>query len=249
MPFLDHLEELRWRLFKVMIALGVGFIVAFALLSTERIDLLNYLQRPMQAHMTQQLVYTSPTDPFSVVMSASFGLGFFFALPVIGYQIWGFMSPALYKSEKRVMIPVMLGATLLFVCGVALAFYFVLPITLGFLLGFQTKSFTPMLEVKRYFSFLFGMCLAFGAAFELPIVILALTAFGVVTPSMLTKFRRHALIGCLLLAAIITPGQDPTSLFALTVPLYLLYEGSIVLSRYVYRRKMRSQEIGSEAAA
>src|SRR5690606_13436309 len=103
----------------------------------------------------------------------------------ICYQIWGFMSPALYSNEKRVMIPVMAGATVLFACGVALAFYFVLPITLGFLLGFQTKSFTPMLEVKRYFSFLFGMCLAFGAAFELPIVILALTAFGMVTPSML----------------------------------------------------------------
>ncbi len=249
MPFLDHLEELRWRLFKVLIALGISFIVAFALLSTKSLDLLNYLQRPMQAHMTQQLVYTSPTDPFSVTMSASFGLGFLFALPVICYQIWGFMSPALYSSEKRIVIPVMAGATVLFACGVALAFYFVLPITLGFLFNFQTQAFTPMIEVRRYFSFLFGMCLAFGAAFELPIVILALTALGLVTPVMLSGFRRHAIVGCLVLAAIITPGSDPLSLFALAGPLYCLYEGGIVLSRIVFRRKLRAQEIGSEAAA
>ncbi len=249
MPFLDHLEELRWRLFKVLMALGGGFILAFGLLSTKSIDLLNYLQRPIHAHLSVQLVYTSPTDPFSVVMSVSFWFGLMMALPVIGYQVWAFLSPALYASEKRVMVPVMAGATALFAAGVALAFYFVLPVTLGFLMNFQTQAFTPMLEVRRYFGFLVGMCLAFGAAFQLPIVILALTAIGLVTPPLLVRFRRHALIGCMALAAVITPGSDPTALFALTGPLYLLYEGSIVLSRVVYRRKQRRQAIGSEAIA
>lgn len=249
MPFLEHLEELRWRLLKVLSALIGGFVLAFTLLSTKSIDLLSYLQRPIRQHVALNLVYTSPTDPFSVVMTASFGLGFLFALPVIGYQIWGFLSPALYKHEKRVIIPVLTGATLLFAAGAALAFYFVVPVTLGFLLGFQTQAFTPMLEVRRYFDFLFGMILAFGAAFELPILILALTALGLVTPPLLTKFRRHALIGCLILSAIITPGSDPTSLFALTIPLYLLYEGSIILSRVVVRRKAKRERIGGEVAA
>lgn len=249
MPFLEHLEELRWRLLKVLSALAGGFVAAFALLSTKSIDLLSYLQRPIQQHVAQNLVYTSPTDPFSVVMTASFGLGFLLALPIIGYQIWGFLSPALHKHEKRVIIPVMAGATLLFASGAALAFYFVVPVTLGFLLGFQTQAFTPMLEVRRYFDFLFGMMLAFGAAFELPILILALTALGLVTPPLLAKYRRHALLGCILLSAIITPGSDPTALFALTVPLYLLYEGSIILSRIVVRRKNKRARIGGEVAA
>jgi sec-independent protein translocase protein TatC len=249
MPFLDHLEELRWRLFKVLIALVGGFVLGFGLLSTKSIDLLNYLQRPLQATIPDQLVYTSPTDPFNVVISASLGLGFLLALPVICYQIWAFMSPALYQNERRVVIPVMFGATLLFSCGVALAFYFVLPVTLGFLVSFQTQAFRPMIEVREYFSFVFGMCLAFGAAFELPIVILALTAFGLVTPPLLMKFRRHAFVGCLALAAIITPGDAVTALVMMTIPLYFLYEGGIILSRIVYRRKLRAQEIGSEAIA
>ncbi len=253
MPFLDHLEELRWRLFKAVVALLAGFIAAFSLLATKSIDLLNYLQRPVLPHLEEagvaQLVYTSPSDGFSVTISIALGLGVIFAAPVILYQAWAFLSPALYSQEKRVVIPVLVGATVLFLLGMALAFYFVLPVTLGFLLGFQSQAFAPMLTVKAYFNFVFGMCLAFGAAFELPIVILALTAFGLVTPKMLGSWRRHALVGCLVLAALITPGSDPTSLFALTAPLYLLYEGSIVLSRVVYRRRQKKLTIGGEALA
>lgn len=249
MPFLDHLEELRWRLFKILMALAAGFIIGFGLLSTKSIDLLNYLQRPLQETITQQLVYTSPTDPFNVVISLSLGLGIFMALPVVFYQIWAFLSPALYANEKKVVIPVLMGGFLLFACGVAMAFYVVLPVTLEFLVMFQTQAFTPMLEVKRYFSFVFGMCLAFGAAFELPMVILALTAFGIVTPPMLRKFRRHAFVGCLALAALISPGDAITATGLMTLPLYFLYEGGIVLSSIVYRRKLRAQRIGSEAIA
>lgn len=249
MPFLDHLEELRWRLFKVMIALAIGFVIGFALLSTESISLLDYLQRPLQATIPQQLVYTSPTDPFNVVISASLGFGFLLAFPIICYQIWAFLSPALYKNEKRVVIPTMMGAGLLFGVGVAFAFYFVLPVTLRFLTTFQTEAFTPMLEVKRYFGFLFGMCLAFGASFELPIAMLGLTAFGAVTPMMFKKFRRHAFVGCIALAALITPGDAITALGMMTVPLYFLYEGGIVLSSVVHRRRVKAESIRSEDAS
>jgi sec-independent protein translocase protein TatC len=249
MPFLDHLEELRWRLFKVILALGGGFVLAFALLSTKSIDLLNYLQRPHQAISTVQLVYTSPTDPFNVTISASFGLGFLLSLPVICYQIWAFLSPALYKHEKRVVIPVMIGATLLFAAGVSLAFFFAVPVTLTFLYGFQTQAFTAMITVKEYFGFLFGMCLAFGAAFELPILILALTAFGLVTPALLSRFRRHAMVACLGLSAIITPGDAVSAMILLAIPLYFLYEGGILLSRLVVRRRARAESIRGEAIA
>ncbi len=249
MPFLDHLEELRWRLFKVLITLAVGFVVAFILLSTESINLLAYLQRPLQEIHSQRLVYTSPTDPFNVVISASFGLGFLLSLPVVCYQIWAFLSPALYQHEKRIVIPVMAGATLLFAAGVLLAFFFAVPVTLKFLLGFQTQAFEAFLTVREYFGFLFGMCLAFGAAFELPILILALTAFGLVTPPLLAKFRRHAMVACLALAAIITPGDAVSAMVLLAIPLYFLYEGGILLSRLVMRRKARAESIRGEAIA
>lgn len=240
MPFLDHLEELRWRLLWAMGALLVGVIVAFVIMS--KFDIIGILQRPIAPFLHgNKLVYTHPGDPFKIVMSASFALGAIIALPVILYQVWAFLSPALYTHEKRLVVPVLLGATILFLCGVTLSFFVVLPFTLSFLLGFQTGSLVPMITASDYFDFAISMSLAFGAVFELPIAILALTALGLVTPAFLSKYRRHAIVLCVLAAAFITPGADPTSLFALSVPLYFLFELSVVLSAVVYRRRVRKQ--------
>ena len=253
MPFLDHLEELRWRLVWSAAALMVGVGVAFFLLT--QFDVISLLQRPLEPYLHgQKLVYTHPSDPFKIVLNASLSLGMIFALPVIGYQIWAFLAPALYAHEKRVLIPVLIGATLLFCAGVALSFFIILPLTLGFLLNFQSASLQPMLTAGDYFSFAISMSLAFGAVFELPILILGLTAFGIVTPAFLAKYRRHALVLCVVTAAFITPGADPTSLFAMAVPLYLLYEMSVGLSGIVFRRRVRRQaeaavEAANEAAA
>ncbi len=240
MPFLDHLEELRWRIVWSVAALFVGMVLAFALVS--KVDVIRFLEAPVLPYLKgRKLVFTHPSDPFTIVLNASFALGLVLALPVIAYQVWAFLSPALYRHEKRIIVPVLLGAVLLFGAGVALSFYVVLPFTLGFLLQFQTDALEPMLTARDYFGFAISMSLAFGAVFELPILIVALTALGIITPTFLHTYRRHAVVLCVVGAAFITPGADPTSLFALSVPLYLLFELSVVLSTMVHRRRLRLQ--------
>ena len=239
MPFLDHLEELRWRLFRCAVAIALGVGVAFALLYTKHVDVIEVLARPVKQYLDGPLIVTHPSDLFDVVMNASVALGLIAASPVIVWQVWGFLSPALYGHEKKIVIPILLGATLLFVAGMALAYVYVLPVTFAFLLGFQSDSAKAMLTVHELSKFVISMCLAFGAVFEMPIIILLLTTIGLVKPQFLSKFRRHAFVGCIIGAAIITPGSDPTSLFLLTIPLYMLYELSIGLSRVVYSRRER----------
>jgi sec-independent protein translocase protein TatC len=139
---------------------------------------------------------------------------------------------------------------LLFVCGVALAFFFVLPISFKFLQNFQTASMSPMITASDYFGFISTMCLIFGATFELPLAIAALTAVGLVSPQFLSKYRRHAVVLCWAVAAIITPGDFLGTTLALAIPMYLLYEVSIIVSFAIFRRKerRRAEFIGEEAA-
>lgn len=238
MPFLEHLEELRWRLIWSLLALAVGFGIGWWILTST--DIFALLERPIAPFLHgKKLVYTHPADTFRILMSGALAVGTVLALPVIGYQIWAFLSPALYRHEKKVVIPVLIAGTVLFMCGVALCFYVILPLTLGVLLGIQSDYIEPMITVQEYFDFAITFCLGMGAVFELPIVIVALTALGVVTPAFLSRFRRHAVVLCLVGAAFITPGADPFSLFALAVPLYLLYEVSVAASYVVHRRRQR----------
>lgn len=241
MPFLDHLEELRWRLFRCAIALAVTIVGSFAVLVAKKFDIIAILARPVQPYVHGTLIATHPSELFGITMDVSIALGVVLASPVLAWQIWAFLSPALYKSEKKVVIPIFIGGALLFLAGMALAYFYVLPVTLGFLLGFQSDSVQSMLKVGEYMGFVISMCLAFGAAFELPIVILLLSALGIVNPRMLTRFRRHALVGCMVGAALITPGSEIISLLALTASLYLLYEVSIFLSVIVTRRRERKR--------
>ncbi|MGZ8378861.1 MAG: twin-arginine translocase subunit TatC [Gemmatirosa sp.] len=247
MPFLDHLEELRWRLVWSLAAFCVALVIAFTLVS--QVDIIKWLEGPVLPFLGgRKLVYTNPGDPFGIVLNASFALGLLLASPVIGYQLWAFLSPALYKHEKRVIIPVLAGGVGLFLAGAALAFFVVLPFTLRFLLSFQSSAIEPMLTVSGYFDFAIGMAMAFGIVFELPIVILALTALGIITPKFLNTYRRHAVVLCIAGAAFVTPGADPTSLFALAIPLYFLFEMSVVLSTIIYRQRLR-REAGRAALA
>ncbi len=236
MPFLDHLEELRWRIIWSLAALVVGVGAAFYLVW--KFNLLLWMQGPMLPYLHgRRLVYTHPGDGFSILMQTSIMVGVVIALPVIIYQVWLFLSPALHRHEKRVAVPVILGIVGLFICGAALAWYFVLPMTLKFMSGIGDEAFDQMITASEYFGFVTGMVLAMGAVFELPIAILLLSAFGLVTPKFLAKFRRHALLGSYVASAIITPGDLFVTSVALMIPLYLLYELSIVLSFLVYRTR------------
>lgn len=245
MPFLDHLEELRWRILWSLLALGIGIAIGFFLVL--KLNVIDVLARPITPFLGgQKLVFTHPGEPFSITMKASFIIGIVFALPVIAYQVWAFVSPALYQQEKRVVIPALAGATLLFAGGVALAYFVVLPLTLGFLLNLQAESLQSMIKASDYFGFAITMSLAFGLTFELPIAIIALTSLGVLSTRTLHKFRRHAIVLCFVGGAIITPGGDIMSMMALAVPLYLLYEVSIVMATVIEKR--REKRIAREAA-
>src|SRR4051812_22028680 len=239
MPFLDHLEELRWRIIWSLAALIVGVAVAFVLVY--RFDLLTWMQGPILPFLHgHKLVYTHPGDGFSILLQTSIMVGIVIALPVVIWQVYAFLSPALHRHEKRIAIPVILGIVFLFICGAALAWYFVLPMTLRFLFALGDKNFDQMITVSEYFGFVSSMVLAMGAVFELPIVVLLLSVFGLVTPRFLARFRRHALLGSYIVAAIITPGDLFITSLALMAPLYLLYEVSIILSFLVVRKRERA---------
>jgi len=242
MPFLDHLEELRQRLFWIAGAILVGVIAAFVVLSQKRLDLVGVLAEPIKPYLRNgSLVYTHPGTSFKIILNASIISGIVLATPVIGYQLWGFFSPALHPHEKRVIVPTLMGMVLLFLAGVALCYFVVMPFTLKFFHGFESSSLTPMIEATEYFDFAFSMMLAFGLAFELPIAILLLSALGIIQPRTLTKYRRHAIVVCVVAAAFITPDASPTTLFALSGPLYFLFELGVVLS-YTVTRKRRQRE-------
>src|SRR5215207_1332057 len=251
MPFLDHLEELRWRILWSLLALIVGVVAAFVLL--QRFDIFEFLERPILPYLGgNKLKYTHPGDPLSVLISASFTIGIVVALPVILYNVWAFLAPALYKHEKRVVLPVIFGAILLFVSGVSLSFFVVLPLAIGWLMKIaaNTDALEPMITYRDYFSFAVNMSLAFGLCFELPIVILLLAVLGIVTPEFLRRFRRHALVLCVVAGALLSPGDLIYTTILLAAPLYILYELSVILTMLVYRKKRkRAAKLAAEEAA
>ncbi|HJQ54938.1 MAG TPA: twin-arginine translocase subunit TatC, partial [Gemmatimonadaceae bacterium] len=234
MPFLDHLEELRRRLFWIAGAVVIGIVLGFALLS--HLDIIRVLERPILPLLHgQKLIYTHPGTSFHILLNASLVLGLILASPVIVGQIWGFLAPALYAHEKKVVVPVLIAMVVLFLAGVALSYFVVLPLTLRFLMSIESTALTPLISATEYFDFAISMCLAFGLVFEVPIAILALTALGIITPQFLSRYRRHAIVVCIVAAAFITPGADPYSLFALSIPLYVLYELSVFVAAFAYR--------------
>jgi sec-independent protein translocase protein TatC len=242
MPFLDHLEELRWRILWSIVAVVIGTIIGFALVYY--LNVLEILVMPIRDAYGDQdlkLIYLSPADPFFVTLRLAIYIGILLAFPVLVYQLWSFLSPALEKSEKRAIIPALYLGLVLFVGGVALAYFAALPVTLEFFKAFLTDSLEGQLEINNTLGFVVKMLFAFGAVFELPIVILALSLMGVVTPAFLRTKRRHAIVLITVLASFITPGDAITLTVMMMFPLILLYEFGIFLSAGVYRRREKAE--------
>jgi sec-independent protein translocase protein TatC len=238
MPFLDHLEELRWRIIYSLVAgvvcIGIGFWLAY------RFDAVGILAAPVKPLIPEhKLVYTHPSEGFTVILDTGVTIGLVFASPVILYQIWAFLSPALKPHEKRVGIGVLYAGVALFIAGAALAYFVVVPLALPWLFDFGGPSLVPLITAEDYFDFIFSMVLTFGLGFELPIVILALAALNIVTPQFLTKYRRHAIVLIVIAGAFLTPGDMVWTTIALAVPLYALYELSVLAATLIYRRKQR----------
>ena len=235
MPFLDHLEEMRWRIIWSLIAVIVGSVIGF--FAVVELDVIGVLQRPIEELLPdRRLVFTSPTTPFFVSLKLGIAVGLLLALPVIIYQAWAFLSPALHENERKYVIPGALSGVLLFGAGVAMAYFLALPIGLRFLLNFQAESLSPIITIDEYLRFATGVILAFGILFQLPVVLVVLGLLGIVTPATLAKYRRHAILILAVLSALLTPA-DPGTMLMLLGPLALLYELSIWLTRVAVRRK------------
>jgi sec-independent protein translocase protein TatC len=238
MPFLDHLEELRWRIFYSVISLVVGTVVGFALVYYFQV--LELLIQPVRRAFNSpdlQLIYLSPADPFFVMLKLSLLVGIILAFPVLVYQAWSFLSPALEKREKRAIVPALYLGLVLFIAGVAMAYFAALPVTLEFFRALMVEALRPELEINYTLGFIVKLLLAFGIVFELPVVIMILTAMGLVTPAFLRSKRRHAVVVMTVLASFITPGDVITLTIMMMVPLILLFELSIVLSAAIARRQ------------
>ncbi|MEX0907851.1 MAG: twin-arginine translocase subunit TatC [Gemmatimonadota bacterium] len=240
MPFFDHLEELRWRIVWSLAALVGATILGFVI--AVRFDLLGVLKRPMDPYVEQtQLLALSVTDPFFITFKLALTLGFIMAAPIIAYQVWSFLAPALTRRERRTILPALYLGAVLFCLGVAMAYAYALPMTLKFLAGFETDSMSLAVTAGFYFSFVIKLLVAFGVMFELPVVIMILAALGLVTSRFLREKRRFAVAIMAVAAALITPGDAITATIFMMGPLMLLYELSILLTRMVERGRARGE--------
>ena len=196
------------------------------------------LERPIQAYLpNHKLAFTHPTDPFDIAMHTAIAFGIVASFPILLHQAWGFVRPAMSKQEQAVVRWVIGGSLVLFAAGVALAWGLVLPLAVQWLMGLQTDALTPIVTAREYFSFAVDMALAFGVSFQLPIVIVGLVWLDIVTPERLVAFRRSALFGSAVIGALLTPGDLVWTTIAMAVPLYALYELSIVAARRVTHRR------------
>ncbi len=245
MPFLDHLEELRWRILWSLLAIVVASVVGYILVL--RFGVLDILISPFYEVMEDEtkLVFLSPTEPFFLLLRIGILGGLVLASPIIVYQIWSFLSPALERHEKRAIIPALYLGVVLFAAGVLMAYYMALPVTLRFLLFFGTDYFDPMLRAGDYFGFVTKLLMAFGVLFELPVVIMILSALGLVTPAFLRAKRRHAIVIITILASLLSPGDVVTVTAMMMIPMVFLYEFSILLSVVITRRR-RARKIGGD---
>lgn len=237
MTVVEHLDELRRRLIISLIAIGVGSIAGFVLYR----PILDFLQEPYRRALeslpntiTEDLIVTTPAEPFLAFVKIGLFTGLLIALPVVLYQLWRFITPGLTRRERRFGIPFVLASVVLFAGGTWFAFA-VLPRGLAFLFSFGGENLVPLLTIDRYLSFLFFLIFAFGLSFELPLVLLSLTGVGIIGSAQMRRWRRYAALGTVIFAAVATPTQDPYTMLLLWVPLYLLYEGAILVARLMKR--------------
>ena len=237
MPFLDHLEELRWRIFRSAIALIVGSVIGFYLVT--RFDVPTLLMEPIKEHLSgERLAFLRPTDAFLITLKLSVLVGAVIAFPVIFREVWGFLRPALYERERRMVMPAMLAGLGLFISGVWMAFLWVLPAILRIMLSerFMGTAFEPFITAGEYFGFATQVLLGFGLVFELPLVMVLLAAMRLVSPRFFSRNRPYAFLIGSMVAAFVTP-PDVFSMMMMMAPIILLYEVGILVGRIVWKRQ------------
>ncbi len=226
--FISHLIELRNRLLKISLGFALVFIVLFPFAN----KVYALLAAPMLAKLPAggQMIATAVTTPFFVPMKVAMMAAFIISLPHTLYQIWAFVAPGLYAHEKKLMVPVITASSILFLAGMAFAYFAVFPVVFGFIVGSAPVGVAVMTDISEYLDFVMTLFMAFGLAFEVPIAVVLIVRFGWVTIAQLKEARSYVVVGAFVIGAIFTP-PDIISQFMLAVPLWLLYEAGIVVAQ------------------
>ncbi len=234
MPFTAHLAELRKRLIICFVAVGVGFAVAYAF----SVEIFSWLVQPLIEVLPpgDKLVFTALPEAFFIYLKASLIGGIVLASPVIFYELWMFVAPGLHQKEKKFVLPFVIVSTLLFAAGALFGYYIIFPVGFRFLVGFSTENIRALPSLQLYLSFCLKLLLGFGLVFEFPVLAYFLGRAGILNSRMMAKNRRIAILLIFIIAAILTP-PDVVSQIILAVPLYLLFEGSILIVKFTGRKK------------
>jgi len=227
--FISHLVELRDRLVKASI--GIVLVTVALMIWPGPSHIYDIIAQPMIAALPagSKMIATGVIAPFLVPMKVTLALGFIVALPWVLYQLWAFIAPGLYTHEKRLVAPLVISSSLLFVAGVAFCYFFVFGRVFHFIADFSPTSIAVTPDIENYLDFVMSMCLAFGATFEVPVVVVILVRMGLVTLAKLKEWRPYVIVGAFVIAAIVTP-PDVVSQFSLAIPMWLLFELGLLVS-------------------
>lgn len=231
--FMSHLIELRDRLLRCILALLLVFIGLFPWAT----DIYALVAKPMLAALPSggQMIATGVVTTFFVPVKVTMLAALVIALPYVLYQVWAFVAPGLYQHEKRMVAPLVISSTFLFICGMAFAYFIVFPLVFGFLARFAPSGVSYMPDIQSYLDFVLTMFVAFGVTFEVPIAVIVLVRVGVVSVAKLREIRPYVIVGAFVLGAIFTP-PDVISQFMLAMPLWVLYEAGIMVASWTSRQ-------------
>jgi sec-independent protein translocase protein TatC len=246
-PFVAHLIELRDRLIRALISVGVAFGLLCAWPGPGR--LYDLLARPIVAHLPAgaHLIATHPLTPFLVPMKVTLIAAFLIALPIVLYQVWAFAAPGLYSHEKKLVLPLVISSTVLFYIGIAFCYFFVFGKVFAFIQTFSPASITAAPDAEAYLGFALSMFIAFGAAFEVPVVVVLLARLNIVSIQKLTEYRGYFVVIAFVVAAVITP-PDIASMLSLAVSMCALYEGGLIAAR-LFIRHTKAPDADADAAS
>jgi len=237
--FISHLVELRDRLLRSLIAIGIVFIALFLYPGSGPI--FDFLAAPLMQALPEgaKMIATGVITPFMVPVKVTALMALLVVLPYVLYQAWAFVAPGLYAHEKRLVLPLVIASTGLFVAGMAFCYYFVFGKVFAFINSFAPQSITPAPDIEAYFSFVLTMFLAFGVTFEIPVVVVVLARAGIVSVEQMKAARPYVIVGAFVIAAIVTP-PDVLSQLLLAIPMCLLYELGLLFARFMGRRRGES---------
>jgi sec-independent protein translocase protein TatC len=247
-PFVSHLVELRDRLIRAVIAVAIAFIALC--IWPGPAGLYDLLAAPLVAHLPKgaTLIATNVISPILVPLKITLAGAFMLALPVVLYQVWAFVAPGLYSHEKKLVLPLVVSSTILFVGGVAFCYFLVIPGMSQFIQSFAPASITAAPDIEQYFGFVLTLFLVFGIAFEVPIAVIVLARIGVVRIDQLKAWRGYFIVGSFIVAAVVTP-PDVISQLALAIPMCILYEIGIVAAQIFIKHTKAPDAGAAEAAA